>query len=741
MWLLFLLLPAYVCAQQLKGIVLEETKFGNFAPINGATVYWLNTSVATQTDSVGVFIIPFHHLSNKLIVSYIGYMSDTLQVENDEDMKIVLANNETGNLQEVEVTSRNFASYQNMLDPLNTKIVTEKELFKAACCNLSESFETNPSVDVSYTDAVTGARQIQTLGLSGIYTQMLQENLPSLRGLASYYGLQYTPGTWVESIQVTKGVGSAAYGYESFAGQINVEHKKPDKKEKLLANIYINDMMRYEANTNVANKLSANWSTATMLHANTMMGKIDMNNDGFIDLPTGYQLNMMHRWKYTHMNGWIAQFGIAPMVDERIGGQSNFDLSNERNNLQPYGIGIFTKRAEGFGKAGYVFPQKKYKSIGLQMHAMYHDQHSFFGIRDYDAKQNSLYINMIYQSIVKHSQHKFKTGITYMTDGYDETLMRIAYRRAEHVIGAYMEYTYTPTDKFTFVQGTRLDYNNLYGLIFTPRLHIKYDITNNDIIRLSIGKASRTMNIFADNVAALVSSRSVIISTISNNYAYGLEQSNGWNYGVGYTKNFEILSHDGTISIDAYRTDFQNSVVTDMENPTQIRYYNMEGFGKTYAASVQSEVNYELLPGLDTRVAYRWLDTKTTYGGVLLTLPYVAAHRVFMNVSYITDNLWKFDFTVSWYSTKRLPNTMVNPAPYVREATSPSYTIMNAQVSKTWFKTLDVYIGSENLGDFRQETLISSSSAPYSPYFDASLVWGPVIGRMIYTGVRYRMLD
>ena len=348
---------------QISGVVVQEGNNGKFEPFMNASVYWAGTNTGVRTDSFGVFKLNINPIK-KLVISYVGFKSDTITIGNVSDFKVVLA--AKNQINEVTVFSRNVGSFIPLTSTIRTQVMTGTELLKAACCNLSESFETNPSVDVSFNDAVTGSKQIQLLGLSGNYTQLTVENLPGPRGIATILGLNSIAGPWIESIQLTKGVGSVANGYESIAGQINVELKKPETAEKLLANIYVNDFGKTDLNLNLSHKLNSKWSTTLLLHDDFLNNKnIDFNKDGFRDLPTGNQLSLVNRFKYDNANGFLSQFGYKILNDQKIGGQTTFDPSSHKGTTHHYGLGINTERYEVFGKIGYIFPQQKYKSIWI----------------------------------------------------------------------------------------------------------------------------------------------------------------------------------------------------------------------------------------------------------------------------------------------------------------------------------------------------------------------------------------
>ena len=721
----------------IKGVVLQENAKGKFEPLSNATIYWLGTSEGVITDSLGLFAITTNNASRRLVISYAGFKADTISIVNAKDLKIILA--AKGQLNEVTIFSRKMTSYIPNLNPIRTQIMTGSELLKAACCNLSESFETNPSVDVSYNDAVTGSKQIQLLGLSGNYTQLTVENLPGPRGLATPLGLNSIAGPWIESIQLTKGVGSVANGFESIAGQINVELKKPESAEKLLGNIYVNGFGKTDLNVNLATKLNTNWSTALLLHDNFLNKAVDMNNDGFKDLPTGNELSLVNRYKYDNSKGVLAQFGIKVLNDKKLGGEINFDPNRDKNTQNHYGLSINTERYELFGKMGYVFPQQKYKSIGLQMDGIDHQQNSYFGLTNYNAQQQSFYSNFIYQSIIHSTIHKFRTGLSFQYDKYNEDFKLNNYSRKEIVPGAFFEYTYTPNEQWSMVAGVRADDNNLYGAFITPRFNLRYEPFKGSTIRLSAGRGQRTANIFAENNSVFVSARQVTIDSKVAGVAYGLNPEIAWNKGISVDQKFNFLGNSATFGIDYYRNDFNNQVVVDLENARLVQFYNLSG--KSYSNSFQAELNLTPLKKLDLRLAYRYFDVKQTYNQQLLERPLIAKNRAFLSIDYASSNTWKLNYTITYNGKKRITNTADNPSIYQLSTYSPSFVLMNVQVSKTFSKQypMDIYVGAENITNFFQQNSILAANTPFSSFFDASMLWGPTTGRMFYFGWRIKI--
>ncbi len=746
----FFLLSTFSALSQeiLTGVVVESSSTGKLTPMIGVNVYWLGTTAGTTTDTSGVFRLPTNPITSRLVVSYIGYVSDTVTIHNQKKVNIILKS-EAAQLAEVEIVGEQQSTFVNYLSPQKTLVMTEKELFKAACCNLSESFETNPSIDVSFTDALTGTRQIEMLGLSGIYSQITVENLPAVRGLTSNVGLTYIPGTWIENIQVSKGVGSVANGYESITGQINVELRKPQAEEEkqYFINVFGSQEQRLEANLNIRTPLSSEWSSMTLLHAGTQQLAIDGNGDNFLDMPITQSLNAVQRFYFSNHIGWEGQLGLQIVEDRRRGGTKNgYTLSREALMLrqQEYSFNMNSDQLRFWGKTGYVFPQKQYQSIGIQLSLTRNRQHSIFGLQDYHANEEAGYVNLIYQSIIDNTMHKFRTGLSLLYNSFDERVKTAQYQRIENVPGAFFEYTYNPDDQFSLIAGIRADNHNLFGPFLTPRLHLRYTPEEDWVLRAVAGRGQRTANIFSENLAYFASSRSIIVTPSNTKSLYGLEPEVATNVGMNVTHYFLWDYREATIALDFYRTDFDQQVVVDLDANTQsIRFYNLNG--RSYSNSVQVELNIQPIEQLDTRIAYRFYDVRQTINGTLRERPFVAQHRAFINFGYSDvreeedEPQMLYDLTFQWFGEKRLPDTRVNPAALQSREYSPSFVLLNSQITRSFFAGLDVYVGVENLLNFRQTNPIIDAANPNGSFFDSALIWGPIYGRNVYVGMRWRM--
>ncbi len=720
------------------GTVFEEIK-GTKTPMAGVVVKIPGYNIGTQSDIDGTYRLSVPEAARIVVFERNGYVSDTIELhEGANNVSSTLR--DIKQLKEVEVTYRKKGNEVGLLDTRKTELISERELLKAACCNLSESFETTPSVDVAFTDAVSGYRQIQMLGLAGPYTLITRENIPDVRGLSAITGLTFTPGTWIEGMQLSKGTGSVVNGYESVAGQLNIELRKPfeEKEPKAHLNVYQNMQGRSEGNVIVKKKFNDHLSSNLLLHGSGRWLRVDNNNDGFMDQPLNTQFVGMNRWFYFGPKGLEVQAGVKATYLDQTGGQLDFENETEQVPGNPWGFKMNTKRIEGWAKIGRVFPQKKGTSTGLQLSGVHHEQGALYGKRNYDATQNTFYANWIFQTILGNTNHKLKTGLSSVVDNYTEQFETKTFTRNEVVPGAFVEYAYNYLTKFNLIAGLRGDYHNLFGAFVTPRLHLRYAPFDNTAIRASVGRAQRTANILAENIGYMASARTFQFIGSDPSLPYGLNPEVAWNYGVNLTQKFRLNYRDGAFSADYYYTNFENQVVVDVESYNLVRFYNLQGM--SFANSLQGQLDYEPVVNLDVRLAYRWYDVKTTYGTTLKERPLIAKHRAFANIGYETKNTWRFDYTVQWVGSKRVPALYDNVTNTTStDAPSPSYIQMNAQISKTWNEVLEVYVGGENLTNYMQRRPIISSDNPYNPGFDASMVWGPIMGRNIYAGIRWTL--
>ena len=731
-------LPFTFYSQQtrlIKGVVTEQSQKEESALPN-AVIKTKDGKRSVLSDLEGRFSIEVNAAFDTLITYLTSFKSDTsLIFPSDTFVRIEL--NNAVKLTEVEVRYKGTGTEMTMLNTLKLETMNERSLMKAACCNLSESFETNPSVDVNFADAVSGAKQIQLLGLSGQYAQITKENMPFMRGLASPYGLTFIPGTWIKSIQLGKGAGSVVNGYESFTGQINTELHGPEDEEKLHFNAYGNQNGRNEYNLNLTSQVVPGFSTSLLSHVSFNPLSEDHNHDRFMDIPLGRQYNFANKYQLRTRKGFEWQFGGSYMNDERNGGQ----ITAKHDSMPLYKLLINNTKWDAYSKSGYVF-RRPATSMGLQLNYLSHDLKSTYGLRDYDGSQQTAYANLIFESYIFNTNYKYKIGSSFTNDVFKENFDRLKFNRNETTAGVFGEFVYDYKKKFNMIFGSRADLNNYYGWFYTPRLHLRYAFTDNSVLRASAGRALRTANVFADNMGYMASSRNWIIQMTDSTLPFGMKPERAWNYGVNFTQKFKLNYKEAYVTIDLYRTDFTSQVIVDADaDPQSLFIYNLNG--PSYSNTGQIEFGWEIRKRLFVKTAYRYVENRQKYLTEMREKTLVSRDRAFLNLAYETKNEhWLFDATVQYNGSKRLPFTQKNPDGFRLEERSPDfYNVLSQLTYVHKFETneLNVYLGVENALDYRQHHAILSSSEPYSKYFDASMVWGPIYGRVIYGGLRFKI--
>ncbi len=722
---ILLLLPAISMAQSLSGVVSGKESDGT-NPLPGVNIYWEGTNKGVVSDANGKFEIKKSSNQHMLVFSFVGFNTKTIHVENPGEIEVVLEPNLE--IAEVTVVKKDRGTYLQAMATIKTERIGSAELHKAACCNLAESFETNPSVDVNYSDAVTGAKQIRLLGLDGVYSQLQVENLPDLRGLATTFGLSYIPGPWMESIQVSKGASSVTSGYESVAGQINAEIKKPDSGEKLFLNAYGNAHGKLEFNGNTNLKVYKDMiSTAILVHASGQTMRNDDNSDGFMDEPLSSQFQFSNRWKFTNYKGFMTQVGVNVLMEDRLGGQMDFEKDMVQSVNNPYGISIKTNRVTGYMKSGIVSKDER-SALAILSNFTGHKTNSFYGITDYDANETRFYGSMIFtRDLDKNAKHTLNAGASYVYDNFSESLYGINLDRVEKVPGIFAEYTLKPVENLTFMAGIRTDFHNLYGTLVTPRMHFRYKINDHYTVRANAGKGFRSANIIAENNYLLAGFR-----TLSWTEKSMLEEA--WNYGVSFVQDYTVWDRSLQINAEYFRTDFMSQLVADRESSaTEIILSPLDG--KSYANSLQFDVRYQPIERLDVLLAYRLNDTKQTINGELKEFPLNSRYKGLINLNYTTNlKKWMFDYTIQFNGGGRLPDNLASAGITEFEP----FTLMNAQVTK-YFRYGSIYAGAENLTNFTQSNPIAGADNPWAAGFDATNIWGPVVGRKVYLGVRFNL--
>jgi hypothetical protein len=713
----------------LKGIVTNEHE----ELLIGATVYWDSTQNGTITDTAGRFSIPARNRPGTLVIRYVGYPKATVQVLPGENNLWIEVKGST-QLKEVVVNDQKFGNSVSALETRNIETIERKELRKAPCCNLSESFETNGAVDVTYSNAITGVKEIQMLGLRGIYSQFMIENRPAYGGIATPFAFEYIPGTWLDGIALAKGASTVKNGYTGITGQINADLVKPTTEKPLFVNAFTSTEGRAELNIHLNKKGTGHFSNGLLLHGSFVDNHLDGNQDNFYDSPTRHQLNGLYRLIYDSPKG-CGQINVQAISDRRISGQiSPITPSGDlfRVNQQNDRVEVWAKygREALFGKP--------FMEIGNIFSASWHHTNSVFGRNLYQATQQSLYWQTLFQTIIGNTNNKVVIAPSVQYDDIQEKVNEGDLSRREAVPGAMVEYTYShPSAKLSIpdlvlVLGARTDWNSRFGWFFTPRVNLKYSFSENSTIRLSGGRGFRSPNLIAENISLLASNRTL-------NIASDLKYEEAWNYGLNFVRNFKIAHRNASLSLDLYRTDFVHQILVDVDkSPTAVNFYNIHG--KSFSNSLLAVFQYNLIDGLDIKLGFKWNDVKATYAdGILRTAPLVPKLRGLVTLDYTTPGKkWMFNANVQIVGHQRLPDNSQIPQAYVQgfPSSSPTYALCNIQVTRKW-KKVELYAGSENLTGFQQHQAIIAAADPWSPYFNGSQLWAPTMGRLGYLGVRW----
>ena len=757
-------------AQDLRGVVRDADN----QPLVGASVYWAGTTVGASTDAQGAFLLHRVKGYDRLVASYLGYVNDTLRIDAAASRAEFTLRAEGVELEGVVVEGALSGNFVKQDGIVKGEMISFAGLCKMACCNLAESFENSASVTVGYSDAISGARQIKMLGLAGTYTQILDENRPIMRGLSAPYGLSYTPGMWLNSIQVSKGVASVTAGHDAITGQINLEHRKPTDSERLFVNLYLDDELRPEANITTAFPVSKDGKLTSILllhgSGDTDVRKMDHNDDGFRDLPLSTQFNVANKWLYAADNGTQVRWGWKFVQESRLGGMLGYrntsamreamadgwDWTRTGTAMPLYGSHIRNRNANGYFKVGMPVGPSVYdadeqdemrSNLAFVADFDHFDENAYFGLNTYDGNQNSVSLNLMYNHYFTY-RSSFNVGVQAHLDYFRESLdndtpwldSSRSYNldRDEQEVGAYAEYTYAVKDRLSVVAGLRGDYNAFYDRFFlTPRGHVKWNITSSTALRASAGLGYRSTDVITDNIGMLATGRALIIPELDA--LNRLEKA--LTVGGSLTQTFGLVNPgDATLSFDYFRTQFYNAVVVDQEyDPETIRVYSSTG--RSWTDTYQIDFTWTPVERLDIFATFRYTDSEMTIDRpdgrtARVERPLVSQYKTLLNIQYATKfRRWTFDATAQLNGPSRIPTQTGDLADSYY---SPRYPMFYAQVSRKVGK-FDIYVGCENIADYRQEDPILHAQNPYDYRFNSMNVWGPLMGRKFYAGLRFNL--
>jgi len=718
-WVFLLCSAGTLSAQSLRGKVIQ----GN-SPVPFASLHWKNQKDQCLSDSSGFFTLSFLQ-ADTLIVAAPGFSEALVWVNDLSFREIVLTR--AVELKTVEVYERQNSLSRLGTSTINTERLSGLELKKAACCNLAESFETNATVDVVMSDGISGARQLSMLGLDGVYTQINTENIPLTRGPMAAFGISYIPGTWIKSIDISKGTGSVVNGYEPLTGMINTEFHSPEKADRLQVNLYQNSLGRSEINFQVNGQQGTHFYQSLYIHGNTVVKKNDHNADGFMDLPLAKQGNIFYRAKWSSAK-WMTQLLLRQLYDNKTGGQTGFS-SGERMAGTFYGMETFTRTTDISTKTALLFPDKPSRGLGWLNNYRTTSQQLFFGKKNYACDYSSYQSRLIYQDFIHDTRNTFQTGLSLVYDSYKEKYLDSAFNRIDQVSGSFFEFTHHGNRGLTLMLGLRGDYHPVWKGWLTPKMNIKYRMSTKTTLHVTAGTGRRIANPYLDNTALFASSRVVIINE-------KLRPEEGITGGISLNHKTKILSIPSEFSFDYFETRFTSQVIADFYTAyNRVYLYNLKG--TSYARSVQLDAHFLPFKNFQCRISYKWYDVISTFRGLRNSAgprPMTPANRALLNLSYYTDfEKWKFDFTTRYLGKSRMPVNHFHQSALTYEDESLPYFILNTQVNRK-FKHTEWYAGIENITGFTQPRAILSAETPFADTFDASMMYAPVTGRIFYLG-------
>ena len=769
----FILLAIFTCivsvsAQNVTGKVFDAQG----KPLPGASVYWADTSVGVATDLEGKFSLYRVKDNNALVATFLGYTNDTIRVE--QKMREVEFRLSEGVVVDAVVVEGGLGNYIRQDGLLKSENISFAGLCKMACCNLAESFENSASVTVGFSDAISGARQIKMLGLAGTYTQILDENRTIMRGLSAPYGLSYTPGMWLSSIQVSKGISSVTAGHEAITGQINLEHRKPTDEERFFLNLFLDSHLKPEFNISSAMPVTKDKRLSTVILAHGAYGTMnhDGNKDGFRDTPLARTGSVANRWLYQGENGEQVRWGVKYLYDHRIGGQMSYKTAmhqdsyfdngvswreNWRNN-KIYGSEVENQEAGAYFKIGMPVGEAVYdkenneelrSNIAIVVDYDFFNESSYFGAdKEYFGRQHMTTANAMYAhyftprssliSGVSASSRWVKERLFDWVGGAAPTNL-LTPNRNESEVGAYTEYTFNLKDKLSVVAGIRYDYAIYFKKhLITPRAHIKWNITPTTVLRGSVGLGHRPTDIITDNIGVLATGRAVKVEMDSRR-----RMEKALTAGGSLSQSFSTFApNDLTISVDYFYTRLFNTVIVDQERDADNIYiYDMGGMSRTHTAQI--DITWTPIQRFDIFATFRYTDSRYTinHNGVpmLVERPLVGRYKALINLQYATNmRKWVFDVTAHLNGPARIPTQTGDMADSHLSNGGKPYPMLFAQVSRR-IKRWEIYLGCENIIGFKQKEPIIMADDPYSTAFNSSLVWGPLTGQKVYVGVRFNL--
>ncbi len=731
--LLCLSLPAAWGNRQgtLRGQVVDAAT-GEALPL--ARLRVLPEDIRAETDASGHFyldtLVP--HPDSRLVVQYMGFLSDTLAVQWDSFQTIKLQADKQ--LEEVVITG-------------TMRAVSRKESPIPVEVYRSAYFKTNPTPSLlEATGMINGVRpqvncnvcntgDIHINGMEGPYTLVLIDGMPIVSALSTVYGLSGIPNSMVQQLEVVKGPAAALYGSEAMGGIINVITKSPQQAPRLSVELMGTSWQEFNADLGAKASLGKRVQTLLGIHSFWYNQPFDKNKDGFTDLALQKRVSVFNKWAMQRPHQRVATLGLRYVYEDRWGGQTDWD-KRWRGTDSIYGEHVLTRRWELIGQ--YQLPAKEH--VMLQYSFNHHLQDSWYGTSPYAAQQTVAFAQLYWNRNIQ--QHELLAGATYRYTYYDDNTPATVTARGNNpqhtpLPGLFVQDEWTLNARNKLLAGYRFDYDRHHGGIHSPRLAYKWQPHRQHSLRASVGTGFRVVNIFTEDHAALTGARTVVIKE-----ALAPERSynTNLNYAAQFVRGAQFINLDATL----FYSYFTNKIIADYDTDPNIIYYgNLNGHSTSRGVSLNASWHSTLPLQVSTGITFMEVFRKEgRQREQLLFAPQWSGNVM---VGYTLPGHFRFDLTAQWNGPMRLP---LQPNDY-RPEYSPWFCLANLQVTKTWNERLELFGGIKNLLNFVPKEVYMRPWDPFDKYtdqnnpenftFDTSYNYAPQQGIRGFLGIRYQL--
>ena len=645
------------------------------------------------------------------------------------------------------VISGTLKPVSRLATPVPVEVYSSAFLKKNPTSNIFEALQNVNGVRPQLNCNICNTGDIHINGLEGPYTMVTIDGMPIVSALSTVYGLSGIPNSLIDRIEIIKGPASSLYGSEAIGGLINIITKKTKNAPLFTADFFSTSWL--ENNIDLGFKANIGKTTESLIGINyyNYNYAIDNNHDNFTDVTLQDRISIFNKWNFIRKSQ--KEFTVAGrfFFEDRWGGEMQWN-KNYRGGNQIYGESIYTTRFELLSK--YQLPTKENMSLSFSLTS--HDQNSVYGTTLYLAQQKIAFGQYLWDK--KLNQHNLLFGAAFRHQYYNDNTTATLKPESTNIYSIFIQDEIKLAEKNSLLLGSRYDYNNNHGTIFTPRIAYKWNPTKNDILRINTGSGFRIVNLFTEEHAALTGSRDVIITE-------NLKPEKSYNINLNYLKKIKFT--DATflgLEISTWYTYFTNQIIPDYDsNPNQIIYQNLNGYSET--TGISGNVDLVTPYGIKTLIGFTFMDSKNVKDGIA-SRP-VLTEKFSMNWA-ITYEVPKYflamDYTGNLYGSMRL--SLLGPLD-PRDEFSKPWSIQNIQFTYKKFQNLEIYVGIKNILNWtpnkgnpfiiaraedpfdknveydENKNVLPSASNPYALTFDPSYVYAPNQGIRFFLGMRYRL--